>query len=351
MTISPSSAKEESSYSLFDSMCYDFGNVFYSDTPLKCSFTLRNSSDASIWITNISTSCGCTNATWKKGEILSGEQTPIEITYKNIDEPYPFDKSIYVYTTLSKTPNILHIRGNIIIAPKSPRKMYSFKCGELGFINQNISLGSFNQGDSLSDSLRIYNFSKKETNISISSPDLYFDTSKYTIPPRNFIHVPFSLIISDSYIGDTTIPIKVRSLKRNKSSEVILQISLRAIPRHCNQHPPTNIKIANKFINLGKIIYNEDRDFSFDIVNNGTTSLKILKIDSPTYVKVLNSVTTISQHSSQTISLTLTDKERNKNGKVAIISIYNDSSKDIEYVYVSYQIPGILDAITTKLRR
>ena len=62
----------------FDKTVHDFGEVRMSDGELSCSFTT------------------------------------VTATYTNDEGPYPFDKSLTVYTSAQKKPIVLHLRGTVV---------------------------------------------------------------------------------------------------------------------------------------------------------------------------------------------------------------------------------------------
>ncbi|MCQ2167209.1 MAG: DUF1573 domain-containing protein [Bacteroidales bacterium] len=97
----------------FDKTVHDFGTIKESDGPQTCCFTLKNTGEEPVTILTVITSCGCTNAKWTKESIPQGGSGTINVTFTNNDGPYPFDKTLTVYTTDTKKPTILHIKGNV----------------------------------------------------------------------------------------------------------------------------------------------------------------------------------------------------------------------------------------------
>lgn len=95
----------------FDKTVHDFGEVRMSDGELSCSFTLTNASADSLSIYAVISTCGCTNVSWPREAIAPGESGTINATYSNDEGPYPFDKSLTVYTSAQKKPVILHMKG------------------------------------------------------------------------------------------------------------------------------------------------------------------------------------------------------------------------------------------------
>lgn len=96
----------------FDKMVHDFGTVSESDGELNCSFEVLNSSQTdSLSLFAVFTSCGCTNVKWTRTAIAPGQKGQISVSYSNDEGPYPFDKSVTVYTSAQKKPFVLHIKG------------------------------------------------------------------------------------------------------------------------------------------------------------------------------------------------------------------------------------------------
>ena len=95
----------------FDKTVHDFGKVTVKDGPLSCNFTVTNTGDTPLLIQSVVSSCGCTDVKWTRAEIAPGGTGTIEATYSNDEGPYPFDKSLTVYTSAAKKPVVLHLRG------------------------------------------------------------------------------------------------------------------------------------------------------------------------------------------------------------------------------------------------
>jgi len=95
----------------FDRTVHDFGEISVKDGPVSCTFTATNTGDAPLTIFAVVSSCGCTNVEWTRTTIQPGESGTVRATYKNDDGAYPFDKTLTVYSSAEKKPQILHIKG------------------------------------------------------------------------------------------------------------------------------------------------------------------------------------------------------------------------------------------------
>ena len=74
-------------------------------------FKLKNTGTMPLIISDVKTSCGCTNANWEKQPIVTSETTPIkaEIT---LEKAGYFEKTISVYCNVENSPIILTVKGN-----------------------------------------------------------------------------------------------------------------------------------------------------------------------------------------------------------------------------------------------
>lgn len=96
---------------VFDKTVHDFGKVTMQDGALSCTFSVTNTGDEDLFIQTVMSSCGCTDVKWTRTAIGPGKTGTVEATYSNDEGPYPFDKTLTVYTTVSKKPTVLHLRG------------------------------------------------------------------------------------------------------------------------------------------------------------------------------------------------------------------------------------------------
>ena len=95
----------------FGSTVHDFGKIDTRDGAVSCTFEVTNISSAPMNIFAVITTCGCTSVKWTRTDIAPGEKGTIEVTYKNDEGPYPFDKTLTVYLSGIDKPVILHVKG------------------------------------------------------------------------------------------------------------------------------------------------------------------------------------------------------------------------------------------------
>ena len=98
----------------FDKTVHDFGRISVSDGPVSCTFSVTNVSAADMCIYAVITTCGCTDVKWTRQSIPPGGKGTIDVTFKNDEGPYPFDKTVKVYISDEKKPLTLHLRGEVV---------------------------------------------------------------------------------------------------------------------------------------------------------------------------------------------------------------------------------------------
>ncbi len=95
----------------FDKTVHEFGIVKLG-VPQQAAFTITNSSDQPMVITNVKASCGCTVTSYTKDAIQPGASSEITATY-NAKKAGAFKKNISVYTNLSEEVTTLTLQGEV----------------------------------------------------------------------------------------------------------------------------------------------------------------------------------------------------------------------------------------------
>lgn len=155
-----------------DKTVHDFGDILLTDGPQKCVFTLRNTGSDPLTIQEVVTSCGCTEAEWTREEIPPQKKGTISVTYKNEDGPLPFDKTLTVYLSRTRKPQLLHIRGCVHEKKKSLAELYgACRMGDLGLKENHIKVGNMEQGESRSGEALVANLGRKPLQVAFRDMD------------------------------------------------------------------------------------------------------------------------------------------------------------------------------------
>lgn len=94
---------------------FDFGNINQNDI-VKHSFTITNTGDDILKISDIRASCGCTAATPEKKELKPGESTQLLVTFNSKGRKGPQTKTVNIKTNDPQNSSlVLKIKGNVIV--------------------------------------------------------------------------------------------------------------------------------------------------------------------------------------------------------------------------------------------
>jgi hypothetical protein len=82
-------------------------------TPKAIVYEFKNTGKATVVITNVQGSCGCTATDYTKEPILPGKSAKVIATY-NAANKGGFTKTVTVTTSAETTPKILTLKGTVI---------------------------------------------------------------------------------------------------------------------------------------------------------------------------------------------------------------------------------------------
>lgn len=87
----------------FDKTEMNVGHLSEDDAPVAYRFHYRNVSKLTVTLVKVSTSCGCTVASFSKNSVKPGEEGEIILNFNPNEQAGTLNKSAYVYTNLSQT--------------------------------------------------------------------------------------------------------------------------------------------------------------------------------------------------------------------------------------------------------
>ena len=128
----------------FDKKTHQFGTILWKN-PATATFKITNSGDKPLVISNITTSCGCTEAEWTKTPIAPGASGTIITTY-DAKALGRFQKSIGVYCNAEYRPIYLSIRGEVTADPKKALVL-PYQIGDIKLDKDVIEFDDANKGD------------------------------------------------------------------------------------------------------------------------------------------------------------------------------------------------------------
>lgn len=86
----------------FDSTEMNVGHLSEDDAPVTYCFRFRNVSKETVILTRLSTSCGCTDASFNKASVSPGDVGEIRLVFNPFEQAGILNKHVFVYTNLSK---------------------------------------------------------------------------------------------------------------------------------------------------------------------------------------------------------------------------------------------------------
>lgn len=175
--------QKESPVLKFQDTIFNFGKLQENGGPVSHTFQFKNLSGKPVVIYNVLSSCGCTIPVWTKKPIAPNATGEIKATYNNDQGPYPFDKSLTVYTSASEKPYILRITGIVIPKGKNLSTLYPEKIGPLGVQTEEFNHGRIYQGCTDNGKFIIANLSKSPVNVKYCSATPGFSIKGITPNP------------------------------------------------------------------------------------------------------------------------------------------------------------------------
>ena len=142
----------------FDKKVHEFGTVLWKN-PVTATFTITNSGDKPLVISNVTTSCGCTVANWTKTPIAPGASGVVSSTFDS-KALGRFQKSIGIYSNASERPIYLAIRGEVTADPKNYIVTHPYKIGPIRLDKESLEFDDAHKGDKLEMELLVANTSE-----------------------------------------------------------------------------------------------------------------------------------------------------------------------------------------------
>lgn len=180
----------------FNTHSIHLGSINESDTPYVATFHFQNRSKDTIWITDVKTSCGCTQVQYPQTAILHGNEGNIKLTFDPREQIGTIDAHAYIYTNLSKTSPIvrLELTGNVSSSADSWSHL-SKKMGTLRLKRKEITFKEIEHGNKTSMSILCGN--SGETPLILSAkelpPYISFKTLPAVIEPNTEADMVFTL--------------------------------------------------------------------------------------------------------------------------------------------------------------
>ncbi|WP_321478506.1 DUF1573 domain-containing protein [uncultured Bacteroides sp.] len=138
---------------------HNFGQVAWKQ-PVTAQYTITNTGNQPLVLTNITTSCGCTVADWTKTPIKPGAKGSVSATF-DAEALGHFNKSLAIYSNAQPSLVYLNFVGEVVQEVKNYEETHPYLIGKIR-INQNtIDFPDVKRGDSPEITLSIVNQSDR----------------------------------------------------------------------------------------------------------------------------------------------------------------------------------------------
>ena len=162
-------AQEESKSALtFENTTFDFGHIDEDGGAVSCIFTGVNTSNLTIEIEKISTTCGCTTAEYDSKSIPAGGEFSFKVIFNPLNRPGRIDKQIFVLVSDSPNEIRLNIIGYVNARERTIEELYPFDMGGGLRLKSNFhAFGYLEHGKELTEHIGYVNNSDKAITLSI----------------------------------------------------------------------------------------------------------------------------------------------------------------------------------------
>lgn len=157
------------------SRSFDFGTIHEEEGPRSGEFKFVNRGDSPLAISQVRTSCGCTQASYPKGPVAPGDTALISFSYDPSRRPGRFEKSIRVYFARSaeekNDPSFTQLTISGIVIPGSETLAADYPAEGPGLRMQGkmANLGEIKRGALRHGFLQVFNCSDSPVSLDMTS--------------------------------------------------------------------------------------------------------------------------------------------------------------------------------------
>lgn len=266
----------------FDKTTHEFGTILWKN-PATATFKITNDGDKPLVISNVTTSCGCTDANWTKTPIAPGQTGEVSSTF-DAKALGRFQKSVGIYCNASDKPIYLAIRGEVTADPKNYTFTHPFQIGAIRLNKEEIEFEDANKGEKPTVEIMVANTSDK----------VYTPVLMHLPPYLSAVATPDKLgrnrtgkikVTLDTEklpkLGLTTASVYLSRFPGDKvGEENEIPVSAVLLPdfSHISQHErlnPPAIHLSANELTMGELADGEKKSHTIVVKNMGKSNLEI----------------------------------------------------------------------------
>jgi hypothetical protein len=144
----------------FDKLSHDFGDIKEEAIEVRGDFKFVNTGTSPLYISNITTSCGCTKPIYTKDTLLPGDTGTLTAIYETRGKEGSFHKSLFVYFNGQEWYQTLTIQGYVIPQANLLKKPEQFNTtfANLAFTAASVDFKDILNTEVKTVVLKAYNF-------------------------------------------------------------------------------------------------------------------------------------------------------------------------------------------------
>jgi len=271
----------------FDEELHNFGTFKEEAGSQTYVFKFKNTGNATLTLSDVKASCGCTTPEWPRSPIAAGKTGEIIVTYNPHNRPGPFDKSITIKSNASTPTKVLKIKGNVLARKKTAQDLYPEEIMGLRLQSKHIAFTKVYSTKTKQESIDIINTTDKDMKIEFEKIPKHI---KIWVEPKVLKPKQKAKIIAiyDAKIkNDWGFVMDKVSMKINDESNGRTRLSISAsIEEDFTKMTPSQIANApkitvdNKVYDFGAIKNGAKKTHTFILTNKGKADLIIRKIKS-----------------------------------------------------------------------
>ncbi|MGL5273636.1 MAG: DUF1573 domain-containing protein, partial [Phocaeicola sp.] len=143
----------------FDKKVVDLGGVLWKN-PATITYQVKNTGNKPLVLSNVTTSCGCTEVEWTKSPIAPGASGEIKTIF-DAQALGRFQKSVGVYCNAELKPIYLTLKGEVTVDVSKVTSMLPYQIGDVRLDKNNLEFADVNRGDQESIEIAVANISEE----------------------------------------------------------------------------------------------------------------------------------------------------------------------------------------------
>ncbi len=269
----------------FDNIEHDYGKILENGGKANHIFWFTNTGDEDLILTRVQPGCGCTASDWTKTPVAPGDKGMVSAAYDPLGRPGPFRKSIMVVSN-SKTSGTLSlfIKGDVTPRTKDYTDTFRVHLGDLLIERNNPVFHSLKHDEIRNDTIRFYNKSDMEMQLSIKDMPLHINatlsTSKIKPAERGFVVLRYNAgLVKEAGNRNDRITIQTNDPKQEQKilfiTADILEKPVELTPEMRFPFRMGNILTTRNGVSFANILNTESRIDSLQLYNDAQIAIKI----------------------------------------------------------------------------